>query len=279
MSKTAQKDDIVKIDAGFEDIARTVVNVSPVPAPLPRTNTVFGKTRDIQTPQFPIPPKIKTNAPNTIDGLYLLGQLPKNAVPVVFFDPQYRGVLDYQRYGNEGDKRGKERSKLPQMDEDTITEFIREIGRVLIPSGHLFLWVDKFHLCSGIDAWIAGTDLFTVDLVIWHKERLGMGYRTRRVSEALIVIQKAPKRAKGVWRLHDIPDVWGGEPKENGGHTHKKPVGLQAKLIEAVTNPADFVVDPAAGSYSVLKSCQATGRNFIGCDIIGTIKKRKPRTD
>ncbi len=269
----AAKTDIIKIDAGFEDIARTVARV-----PAPKSATVFGKTRDIVTPQFVIPKGIKTNTPNTMNGLYLLGQLPAACVPVVFFDPQYRGVLDYQSFGNEGKTRGKDRANLPQMGEDTITEFIGEISRVLIPSGHLFLWVDKFHLCSGIDPWISGTDLFTVDMVIWHKARLGMGYRTRRTSEALVVIQKAPKRAKGVWKLHDIPDVWE-EAKENGGHTHRKPIGLQAKLIEAVSNEADFVVDPAAGSYSVLQSCQATGRNFIGCDIIGTLKGRKTRKD
>ena len=257
--KAAKKDDI-EIDAGFEDIARVVVN---------QAKTVFGKTRDIVTPQFVIPKDIKTNTPNIIDGLQLLTQLPDACVPVVFFDPQYRGVLDYQGYGNEGKKRGRERANLPQMTEDTITKFILEIGRVLIPSGHLFLWVDKFHLCSGISDWIAGTDLYTVDMVIWNKKRLGMGYRTRRTSESVIIIQKAPKRAKGVWKLHDIPDVWA-EARENGGHTHRKPIGLQSKLIEAVTNKEDFIVDPAAGSYSVLHSCQATGRNFIGCDIIGT---------
>ncbi len=270
--KTAKKKGPFKIDANFEDIARAVVQA---PA---KSKTVFSKTREIATPPFVIPAKIKINTPNKMDGLELLGQLPAGVVPIVFFDPQYRGVLDYQRFGNEGEKRGKARAGLPQMIEDTITEFIAEIGRVLIPSGHLFLWVDKFHLCNGVSDWMAGTDLFIVDMVIWHKERLGMGYRTRRTSESLIVIQKAPKRAKGVWKLHDIPDVWS-EAKENGGHTHRKPIRLQARLIEAVTNEGDFVVDPAAGSYSVLQSCQATGRNFIGCDIIGTAQRRKTGKD
>ena len=107
-------------------------------------------------------------------------------------------------------------------------------------------------------------------MVIWHKQRIGMGYRTRRTFESLCIIQKRPKRAKGVWKLHDIPDVWA-EPKQGGRgvHVHRKPVRLQARLIEAVTNEGDFVVDPAAGSYSVLEACQMTGRNFLGCDIAG----------
>ncbi|MCY4046602.1 MAG: DNA methyltransferase [Candidatus Dadabacteria bacterium] len=274
MKTATAKKDLFKIDAPFEDVARAVVNAPPPK----KSKTVFSKARDIVSPSFVIPKGVKTNAPNVNDGLILLAELPAGVVPVVVFDPQYRGVLDYQGFGNEGDKRGRARAELPQMGEDTITEFIHAISRVLIPSGHLFLWVDKFHLCNGIDPWISGTDLFTVDMVVWHKERLGMGYRTRRTCESLVVIQKAPKRAKGVWKIHNIPDVWS-EAKENSGHTHRKPIGLQSRLIEAVTNEGDFVVDPAAGSYSVLKSCQEVGRNFIGCDIVGTVKKGKTRTD
>ena len=45
------------------------------------------------------------------------------------------------KYGNEGKARGKARCDLPQMDEQTIHMFIRELSRVLQPSGHLFLWV------------------------------------------------------------------------------------------------------------------------------------------
>ena len=68
------------------------------------------------------------------------------------FDPQYRGVLDKMRYGNEGVSRGQRLSGLLQMSEETITEFIAGISTALIPSGHLLLWVDKFHLCKGITA-------------------------------------------------------------------------------------------------------------------------------
>ena len=51
------------------------------------------------------------------------------------------------------------------------------------------------------------------------------------------------------------------------GAVHPKPVGLQAALIEAVTDPGDIVLDPAAGSYSVLAAAQRMGRRFLGCDI------------
>lgn len=168
-------------------------------------------------------------------------------------------------YGNEGVSRGSQRSMLPQMSEGIIKLFIFEIARVLIPKGHLFLWVDKFHLCEGVMGWMPEF-LQVVDMIVWNKQRIGMGYRTRRKCEYLIVAQKRPIRAKGVWGVHDIPDVW--EEKAVSGHPHSKPVGLQARLIEAVTNPGDVVLDPAAGSYSVLEACKRTGRRFLGGDLV-----------
>ena len=226
--------------------------------------SVYGHERTVRQPEVVIPAPLGLDRPRRADGLGLLRALPAASFPLCFFDPQYRGVLDRQKYGNEG-SRQKVRAVLPQMSEDVITAFIRAIDRVLMPSGHLMLWTDKFHLCTGIGAWLDGTSLRTVDLIVWNKRRIGMGYRTRRTSEYCVVVQKEPLRAKGVWRVHDIPDVW--DEKAATRDAHAKPVGLQARLIEALTQPGEIVVDPAAGSYSVLEACRRTGRRFLGCDL------------
>ena len=229
--------------------------------------TVYSNERTGSIVQTELPPSIPRDTRVAMDGLDFLAQLPDACIAAAFFDPQYRGVLDKLGYGNEGVLRGQKRSALPQMTSDTIAEFIRAIHRVLGPSGHLFLWIDKFHLCSGIDDWIENTTLEIVDLITWNKARIGMGYRTRRTAEYLIVLQKAPKRAKGIWTRHDIPDVW--EEKAPTNAVHPKPVTLQKALIEATTAPNDPVLDPAAGSFSVLKACQLAGRTFVGCDVNG----------
>ena len=230
--------------------------------------TVFSTTRQPRTDgmpnrEWPLP----LNQPNQFDGLELLAQLEPASLPVCVLDPQYRGVLDKMRYGNEGVNRGRARSALPQMSEETISNFIARIASALIPSGHLFLWVDKYHLCTGIGPWVEREQLEVVDLITWNKGRIGMGYRTRRSAEYLLVAQKLPKRAKGVWQRHDIPDVWT-ESVPRLGAVHPKPVGLQAALIEAVTDPGGVVLDPAAGSYSVLTAARQVGRQFLGCDVV-----------
>ena len=109
------------------------------------------------------------------------------------------------------------------------------------------------------------TELNLVDMVVWNKGKIGMRYRTRRKSEYLIVCQKSPVRAKGIWTVHNIPDVW--DEKTPKTHPHSKPLNLQKALIEATTQEGDWVLDPASGGYSVLTACQELNRNFIGCDI------------
>jgi site-specific DNA-methyltransferase (adenine-specific) len=170
-------------------------------------------------------------------------------------------------YGNEG-ARQKGRVALAQMHEATIAGFVAEISRTLCPGGHFMLWTDKFHLCQGVGGWLGGTGLSVVDLIVWDKTRIGMGYRSRRRSESLTALQKAPLRAKGVWRDRAIPDVWA--ETAGAGHPHRKPVGPQRPLIEATTSPDDLVLDPAAGGFSIIldavEGCAAP-RVFLGTNL------------
>ena len=249
---------IQPINKSFTQIVSAVANKEA-------TKKVFSKKRTIEAPDILPVSGLRENEKQKMDGLKLLGKLPDNSIPLVFFDPQYRSVLDKQKYGNEG-KRQKGRSEMKQMSDKKINEFMHEIERCLIPSGHLALWVDKFILCNGRE-FLDGIGLQLVDMVTWNKQRMGMGYRTRRYSEFLLIYQKQPVKAKGVWTIHNIPDVWD-EKIERKNHTHQKPITLQETIIQATTNEGDVVVDPAAGSYSVLEAVSNTNRNFIGCDIL-----------
>lgn len=209
----------------------------------------------------------RRNQRNRGDGLKLLRSLEDGEAACVFFDPQYRQGLDKLAYGNEGERQ-KKRALLPQMDALTIRAFLVDIKRVLRPSGHLFWWTDKFHLMT--ESWATDIDLLpVVDLITWEKPRIGMGYRTRRKCEYLVVMQKEPTRAKGVWTDHGIPDVWAERNDLGDQHPHSKPLLLQRRLIEAVTKPGDLVVDPCAGSFSVLVAARQVKRDFLGCDLNG----------
>ena len=246
------------------------------------TATVFSGDRTVHTPPPVLPDALTPNTRMQMDGLDFLSMLPPSTIPVAFLDPQYRGVLEKLAYGNEGKDRGKRRCALEQMTESMIAQFVRGIDRALIPSGHLFLWVDKFHLCQGVRPWFDATRLDIVDLVTWDKGTFGMGYRTRRRAEYCVVLQKQPRKAKGVWMVHNIPDVISEDIPEviqedlpevfpervsRREHPHAKPPRLQGELLAAVSHEGDFVIDPAAGSFSVLEAAQNQRRNFLGCDL------------
>ena len=231
--------------------------------------TVYSSERQTEDQAaFAVPQGFPPNRRCQGDGLDLLDRIVPGSVTAVFLDPQYRGVLDRMSYGNEGKTRGKRRCDLVQMKEDTINAFIRGISDALRPSGHLFLWMDKFHICEGVAPWFEGTEMQCVDLIVWNKLRMGNGYRTRRTSEYLQVWQKPPKRAKGCWTDHAIRDVWD-EKAETGTHPHRKPQALIERLIQATSSDHDWILDPAAGSFVTLDAARAAGRNFIGCDLEG----------
>ena len=245
--------------------------VEPIPASLDKvTASVFSGVRTIQPPAVKLPASLKFNKRLKMDGLKLLGKIPNSTVPVAFFDPQYRGVLDKLGYGNEGKGRAQRRCALEQMDESTIAQFVMEINRVLIPTGHLFLWMDKYHLLNGFRVWLDGTGLDVVDLVNWDKGKIGMGYRSRRKTEYCVVLQKFPRKAKGVWKIHNIPDTWREKNQAvPNGHPHRKPLDLQGELMTAVSNEGDVILDPAAGDFTVLEAARLRRRNFLGCDLNG----------
>jgi site-specific DNA-methyltransferase (adenine-specific) len=204
------------------------------------------------------------NAAQSGDALALLRALPDGCTPLVHFDPQHRTVLDKMKYGNEG-ARQRERCALPQMSDDYIDASCRESARVLKPSGYLMLWTDTVRLGEASHLKIAGV-LPLVDIIVWDNQRIGNGYRARRRGGYLLVLQKPPCIAKRTWSDHRIPDRWV-EKVDRKLHPHIKPIGLINRLIGAITEPGDLVVDPAAGSFVVMHAAQQLGREFIGCDI------------
>jgi len=198
------------------------------------------------------------------DGLELLCSLPDACTPLVFFDPQHRAVLDHLKFGNEG-ARQRGRAGLPAMSDDFIDTTCVEIWRVLRPGGYLARWVDTFCLCEGHHLRIAEF-VRPVDLIAWDSLRLGMGKRTRRRGDYLLILQKSPVSAR-TWRDHGIPNRWP-EKVDRSVHPHAKPIGLIARLIGAITEPGDLVVDPAAGSFVVMRAACGLGRDFCGCDLV-----------
>jgi site-specific DNA-methyltransferase (adenine-specific) len=212
--------------------------------------------------------KVERNARQRMDAVELLEKIPDRIAKLVIVDPQYRTGLDHLKFGNEG-SRQKARYKLPQMTDDTIAFMVEEAARIMKPSAHLAIWLDKFSIGTGqhLKYLRRARSLQVVDLLSWNKLRTGMGRRFRCVTEYLVLAQKLPIRAQGVWTDHRINDCWS-ESTDRRIHAHAKPYVLTERLIRACTDRGDLVVDPCAGGYGVLEACLASGREFIGGDLI-----------
>jgi site-specific DNA-methyltransferase (adenine-specific) len=211
------------------------------------------------------------------DALELLDTIRDDCVALVFFDPQFRALLDKQDYGNEGAQRQKRRALLPAMTESTIDEVCMECARVLKPGGYLMRWMDDFSLCEGIHLRIssrvdkrrlveADKPFGRVGLISWDKMRMGQGHRMRGCGDQLLILQKPPIRAKATWKDLGIRARWS-EKVDRTLHPHAKPIDLITRLIGAVTVAGDAIIDPAAGSFTVMRAAHRLGRAFYGCDI------------
>jgi site-specific DNA-methyltransferase (adenine-specific) len=220
----------------------------------------------------------KKNIAQRGDALDLLQSLPDGCTPLVFFDPQYRAVLDKLKYGNEG-ARQKERFKLPAMTVDYIDAVCREAVRVLAPGGYLMRWTDVFCLCEAHHLRITGA-LKVVDMISWDDRRRpgGNGYRSRRCGGYLLVLQKKPTRARATWRDRGIRDHWA-EKINSKLHPHAKPRRLIGRLIGSVTRPGDLVIDPAAGSFTTMRVARKLKRDFIGVDLVYVPQPKHNRRD
>jgi site-specific DNA-methyltransferase (adenine-specific) len=65
-----------------------------------------------------------------------------------------------------------------------------------------------------------------------------------------------------VWDIGVIAPV----SKERTGYPSQKPEALLERLLRALTNEGDLVLDPYAGSGTTLAVASRLGRNFIGID-------------
>jgi site-specific DNA-methyltransferase (adenine-specific) len=206
------------------------------------------------------------NIPQHGDALVFLQSLSDACSPLVFFDPQYRGVLDKLIYGNEGAKQ-KGRYRLLAMSEEYSDKYLHEIERVLQPSGYCMLWSDTFGVCEAHHLRVANV-LKVVDLLCWDNLRPGNGYRGRRQGDYVLAMQKSPIRAKATWRDHAISCRWPETiDRKLYPHPHAKPIGLIKRLIGSVTLPGDLIIDPAAGGFVVMHAALSLKREFIGVDI------------
>ncbi|MBN2489629.1 MAG: site-specific DNA-methyltransferase [Planctomycetes bacterium] len=225
------------------------------------------------------------------DCLKLLGRLPDRSVQLVVCDPPYN--LDIAAWDRRTDY------------VEWALAWLGQCQRVLAPSGNLVLFGGlQYQGAGGGDlqelmyAIRHQLELRLVNLIIWHyrngmsahrffanrHEEIAWYARTRRYTFNLDAVRipysteveraylrdprlnaETVKKGKNPTNVWEIPRL-GGNALERVGHPTQKPAALIERLVRALSNPGDVVLDFFAGSGVTAVVAERCGRHSIAAD-------------
>lgn len=228
------------------------------------------------------------------DNLHFLSELANESVSLVVTSPPYN-------IGKEYEKRQALAVYLEQQ-----AQVIRECVRVMAPSGSI-CWQVGNHVTDGeiVPLDIVLYPIFKElglqlrNRIVWHfghglhsSKRLSGRYETilwfTKTNSYVFNLDsirvpskypqkkhfKGPKigqlsgnpKGKNPSDVWEIPNVKSNHP-EKTDHPCQFPIELVERLVLALTNPGDTVLDPYMGVGSSIIAAVKNGRNGLGCDI------------
>ena len=239
-----------------------------------------------------------------------MNELPDNSIDLMVTSPPYNINVSY---GNKWEKgkaiQSKGKKYGDNMPEDEyrqlLKEALSETSRVLKPKGTLFINMKN----RMIDERIVSPhfiidylpDLYLKNIIIWNFD-WGGSTSKRFSSRYEYVFFFSKNKKEWLFNLDDISipslnfrpdryktqfknptDVWtiplvSGNSVERTEHPAQYPEKLIERIIKAVTNEGDIVLDPFMGSGTSAVVAKQLKRNFVGYEInkeyIDITKKR-----
>src|SRR3954454_902090 len=142
-----------------------------------------------------------------------------------------------------------------------------------------FVFMDWRHLREILDA---GQSSFPElkNLVVWNKDNGGMGSLYRSKPELIFVFKggtgphinnvelgRHGRNRSNVWDYPGISSTRRGRLEELAMHPTVKPVALIAEAIKDASHPKGLVLDPFAGSGTILIAAEKTGRRAASIEL------------
>lgn len=145
--------------------------------------------------------------------------------------------------------------------ETAMRVYISECSKLLKPTGRMFIF------CDGVSYPVIFRVLYpnySTALLVWDKERFGMGREFRKSHELIIHAWRPDtpifSNGVGVSDIIKCPPV----PTAKRVHPAEKPLNLLKSLIQ---NCGDVIFDPFMGSGSTGVAALQAGKKFIGAEI------------
>lgn len=170
-----------------------------------------------------------------------------------------------------------------EMSEEEFTTFLAAFmeaaGAHLVDGVLSYVFMDWRHLN---ELQMAGRrlGLSLVNLCVWVKTNAGMGSLYRSKHELCLIFKRgeAPHRnnvelgkhgrsRSNVWTYAGVNTFRAGREEDLADHPTVKPVQMIADAIRDVTKRGDVVLDPFAGSGTILIAAEMTGRKARGIEI------------
>lgn len=110
-------------------------------------------------------------------------------------------------------------------------------------------------------------DWQNIGLLIWDKNRIGMGKPVRKRHELIFYANQTFRDFVPFEGYTHLPSVLNFKHDSDKIHGAQKPVDLLEMLIHGFTNENDIVVDLFGGSASTGIACQNCNRSFKGFEL------------
>lgn len=184
-------------------------------------------------------------------------KIPDKHVDLLLTDPPYGIDLTPQR------ETGKFKNTKVVNDNNLewLDDFVEESHQVCKNTGLIFCnWqnYDKFKQAFE-------KNFIIKNLIVWDKDWFGLGNNFRPNHEFIMLVCKTNVKTKSN-NLSNILKFRRMTPQKMQ-HSCEKPISLLELLITELTEEADIVLDPFAGSFSTGISCINTNRKFIGYEL------------
>ena len=191
------------------------------------------------------------------DCMDLIKELPANSVDILYSDAPYippehkKTLTNYPRTLSEF-----------AILESFYKTFVKEIDRVLKPSGRIYLY------CNSDSYAMFYIHLFKyvkkLRCFVWDKIMCSLGYTFRHQHELILYGER--EEAKPI--KCGTGDIFKSRAVKANTKSHpaEKPIDLHKHILQPYTN-GEVVLDPFMGTGSIGVACKEMGLNYIGYEI------------
>ncbi len=190
------------------------------------------------------------------DCVKLLENLPHCCVDLIITDPPYGDNIGY----------GRHNKKILGNEDETLNYKIIDLCYSILMYNRSFYIFTNWKFVDKIRNYVEKNTSFKIrELLIIVKNNIGMGYSFRQQYEMCLVLEKG----KPKYNLNNFSNVQYMEHIEHtpNTHPHQKGLKLIKNFILHSSKENDMILDPFAGSGTMLVAAKELKRRFIGYEI------------